>query len=94
MSRRHEASVKTGVRKEDRLNEHRRDRRAARQMIPHVDPEDAVLPGEGPAHLHAHRSLPLKAAPVRHWKLPFWKRRGAVRATRARAERLDAELNF
>ena len=93
MSRRHEGPGKTGVRKEDRLNEHRRDRRAARQMIGHVDPEDAVLPGEGPAHLHAHRSAPPREATrLRHWKLPFWKRRGAARVDRARAERVLADL--
>jgi hypothetical protein len=27
----------------------------------------------------------------RHWKLPFWKRRGAVRAEKARAERRLAD---
>lgn len=94
MSRRHRGSEKDDAlkkdaapKKEDRLAEHRRDRRAARQKIDVVEPDAAVLPGEGPAHLHAHRPTMREKRPPRHWKLPFWKRRGAARAQKARAER-------
>lgn len=92
MSRRHRGSEKdVAVRKEDRLAEHRRDRRAARQQIDLVDPEAAVLPGEGPAHLHAHRPTVREKSRPRHWKLPFWKRRQAARARKVEAERRLAD---
>ncbi len=81
----------SAVNKEDRRAEHRRDRRAARQQIDVVEPDSAVLPGEGPGHLHAHRPTVLEKKPRRHWKLPFWKRRRAARAERVRAERRLAE---
>jgi hypothetical protein len=91
MSRRHRGLVEASVRKDDRLAEHRRDRRAARQQIDVVEPDDAVLPGEGPAHLHAHRPTALEKRRPRHWKLPFWKRRRAARAEKAQAERRLAD---
>ena len=92
MSRRHRAPEKdTSVPKEDRQAEHRRDRRSARQKIDLVDPDAAVLPGEGPGHLHAHRPTVREKSRPRHWKLPFWKRRRAARAERARAERRLAD---
>jgi len=92
MSRRHRRSERdAGLRKEDRLAEHRRDRRAARQQIDVVEPEEAVLPGEGPAHLHAHRPTVREKSRPRHWKLPFWKRRRAARAEKALAERRLAD---
>lgn len=92
MSRRHRASEKEkALKKDDRLAEHRRDRRAARQKIEIVDPEAAVLPGEGPGHLHAHRPTVREKRRPRHWKLPFWKRRLAARAEKVRAERRLAE---
>ena len=91
MSRRHRASEEKALRKDDRLAEHRRDRRAARQKIEIVDPEAAVLPGEGPGHLHAHRPTVREKRSPRHWKLPFWKRRLAARAEKVRAERRLAE---
>jgi hypothetical protein len=92
MSRRHRRPEKeTAVKKEDRLAEHRRDRRAARQRIDVIEPDAAVLPGEGPGHLHAHRPTVREKGRPRHWKLPFWKRRRAARAEKARAERRLAE---
>ena len=92
MSRRHRRPEKeTGVKKEDRLAEHRRDRRAARQRIDVIEPDAAVLPGEGPGHLHAHRPTVREKGRPRHWKLPFWKRRRAARADKVRAERRLAE---
>jgi hypothetical protein len=92
MSRRHRRPEKeTGVRKEDRLAEHRRDRRAARQRIDVVEPDAAVLPGEGPGHLHAHRPTVREKGRPRHWKLPFWKRRARARAEKALAERRLAD---
>ena len=92
MSRRHRtAETDPALKKEVRLAEHRRDRRAARQKIDIVDPEAAVLPGEGPAHLHAHRPTMREKSRPRHWKLPFWKRRRAARAEKARAERSVAD---
>lgn len=92
MSRRHRDSEKdTAVTKEDRLAEHRRDRRAARQQIDIAEPDSAVLPGEGPAHLHAHRPTVREKSAPRHWKLPFWKRRRATRVQKALAERRLAE---
>ena len=92
MSRRHRASESdTAVNKEDRRAEHRRDRRAARQQIDVVEPEGAVLPGEGPGHLHAHRPTAREKRRPRHWKLPFWKRRRAARAQKALAERHVAD---
>jgi hypothetical protein len=92
MSRRDRRSERdAGVKKEDRRAEHRRDRRAARQQIDVVEPDAAVLPGEGPGHLHAHRPTVREKKRARHWKLPFWKRRGAARAQRAQAERRLAE---
>jgi len=91
MSRRHRHDSGTAVKKEDRRAEHRRDRRAARQQIDVVDPEAAVLPGEGPGHLHAHRPTVREKGRRRHWKLPFWKRRRAVRAQKALAERHVAD---
>ena len=92
MSRRDHGSEKdTAVKKEDRRAEHRRDRRAARQQIEVVEPDAAVLPGEGPGHLHAHRPTVREKKSRRHWKLPFWKRRRAIRAQKALAERRLAE---
>jgi hypothetical protein len=92
MSRRHrEPGKDAAMRKDDRLAEHRRDRRAARQKIDLVDPEAAVLPGEGPAHLHAHRPTAREKNRPRHWKLPFWKRRRAARAQEVLAERRLAD---
>jgi hypothetical protein len=92
MSRRHRRSERdAGLRKEDRLAEHRRDRRAARQQIDVVEPDEAVLPGEGPAHLHAHRPTVREKSRPRHWKLPFWKRRRAARVQKAQAERQLAD---
>lgn len=91
MSSRHRDSERSAVTtKDDRLAEHRRDRRVARQKISFTEPDDAVLPGEGHAHLHAHRPTALERKPARHWKLPFWKRRNAVRSQKALAERLVA----
>jgi hypothetical protein len=77
--------------KDDRLAEHRRVRRVARQQIDVADPDAVVLPGEGPAHLHSHRPTSVEKRRPRHWKLPFWKRRGAVRAQKAQAERRLAD---
>jgi hypothetical protein len=92
MSRRDRGSEKdAAVKKDDRRAEHRRDRRAARQQIDVVEPDAAVLPGEGPGHLHAHRPTVREKKRPRHWKLPFWKRRRATRAQRALAERRLAE---
>jgi hypothetical protein len=93
MSRRHRGSEKDdALNKETRRAEHRRDRRAARQQIDVDEPDAAVLPGEGPAHLHAHRPTVREKRSPRHWKLPFWKRRRAMWAQKARAERrLDEE---
>ncbi|MGH8990863.1 MAG: hypothetical protein ACRDYV_02505 [Acidimicrobiia bacterium] len=90
MSRRHRGYDKD-VTKDDRRAEHRRDRRAARQQIDVVEPDAAVLPGEGPAHLHAHRPTVREKSRPRHWKLPFWKRRQATRAQRVQAERRLAD---
>jgi len=92
MSRRHRHTAQeTGLRKDERQAEHRRDRRAARQKIDVVEPDAAVLPGEGPAHLHAHRPTARERRRPRHWKLPFWKRRHAARAQKAEAERRLAD---
>jgi len=92
MSRRHRGVEKDGApKKHDRLAEHRRDRRAARQKIDVVDADGAVLPGEGPGHLHAHRPTAKEKARPRHWKLPFWKRRRAARAEKTLTERRLAE---
>ena len=92
MSRRHRGAEKDrNMNRLDREVEHRRDRRAARQQIDVVDPEDAVLPGEGPGHLHAHRPTAREKSRPRHWKLPFWKRRRAARAQKAQAERRVAD---
>jgi hypothetical protein len=92
MSRRHRtAETDRALKKEVRLAAHRRDRRAARQQIDIVDPDGAVLPGEGPAHLHAHRPTVREKSRPRHWKLPFWKRRRAARAEKVRAERRIAD---
>lgn len=92
MSRRNRRFEKDGTpKKDERLAEHRRDRRTARQKIAVADADAVVLPGEGPAHLHSHRPTLVEKRPPRHWKLPFWKRRGAVRAEKARAERRLAD---
>ena len=92
MSRRHRTGGADTVLKKDlRRAEHRRDRRAARQQIDVVDPDAAVLPGEGPGHLHAHRPTVREKRNPRHWKLPFWTRRHAARAETARAERRIAD---
>jgi hypothetical protein len=92
MSRRHRASGKDkAVKKDERRAEHRRTRRAARQKIDVLEPDAAVLPGEGPGHLHAHRPTVREKERRRHWKLPFWKRRRAARADKARVERRLAE---
>ncbi|MGH9000480.1 MAG: hypothetical protein ACRDY7_13960 [Acidimicrobiia bacterium] len=89
MSRRHEGNGRSAtLKKDDRLAEHRRDRRVARQQMGLVEPDDAVLPGEAHGHLHAHRPTKQEPKRVRHWKLPFWKRRNNVRAERAMAERM------
>jgi hypothetical protein len=92
MSRRHQTSEKDRtITKDDRRAEHRRARRAARQKIDVVEPDAAVLPGEGPGHLHAHRPTVREKPRRRHWKLPFWKRRRAARAEKVRAERRLAD---
>ena len=92
MSRRNRRAEKdSSLKKDERLAEHRRDRRAARQKIDVVEPDAAVLPGEGPAHLHAHRPTTREKPRPRHWKLPFWKRRRAARAQKALAERRLAD---
>jgi hypothetical protein len=92
MSRRHRRPEKeSALSKEARLAEHRRDRRAARQKIDIVEPDAAVLPGEGPGHLHAHRPTARETHPPRHWKLPFWKRRRVARAEKVQAERRLAD---
>jgi hypothetical protein len=92
MSRRHRGVENDrGPTRQDREEEHRRNRRAARQQIDVVEPEDAVLPGEGPAHLHAHRPTMRQKRRPRHWKLPFWKRRAAARAEKVQAERRLAD---
>jgi hypothetical protein len=92
MSRRNRPFEKdTTPKKDERLAEHRRDRRTARQKIAVADADAVVLPGEGPAHLHSHRPTLAEKRPPRHWKLPFWKRRGAVRAEKALAERRLAD---
>jgi hypothetical protein len=81
--------------KKDRLEEHRRKRRVARQAL-HCEGEEAVL-AQGHDHLHAHRSEkpvdPEKPARRnrRHWKLPYWKRRMAERHEKAAAFRRIAE---
>ena len=98
MSRRHRGGRDESegiLHKEDRLAEHRRKRRVARQAL-HCDGEEAVLP-QGHDHLHAHRSEKPKDPdkPVRrnrrHWKLPYWKRRMAERQEKAAAMRRLAE---
>jgi hypothetical protein len=92
MSRRHRgAEQQRAVKRQDREVEHRRNRRAARQQIDVVEPDDAVLPGEGPGHLHAHRPTLREKRRPRHWKLPFWKRRRAARAEKVQAERRLAD---
>ena len=92
MSRRNRRFETGGTpKKDERLAEHRRDRRTARQKIAVADADAVVLPGEGPAHLHSHRPTLLEKRPPRHWKLPFWKRRGAVRVEKALAERRLAD---
>jgi len=90
MSRRNRR-VESGPKKDERLAEHRRDRRTARQKIDVADADVVVLPGEGPAHLHSHRPTSVEKRRPRHWKLPFWKRRAAVRAEKAQAERRLAD---
>jgi len=92
MSRRHRGAEQVrSLKRQDREVEHRRNRRAARQQIDVVEPDDAVLPGEGPGHLHAHRPTVREKRSPRHWKLPFWKRRRAARAEKVQAERRLAD---
>jgi hypothetical protein len=92
MSRRNRRLEKDGaLKKDERLAEHRRDRRTARQLIDVADADAVVLPGEGPAHLHSHRPTVVEKRRPRHWKLPFWKRRAKVRAEKAQAERRLAD---
>ena len=92
MSRRNRRFEKNSApKKDERLAEHRRHRRAARQKIDVADADAVVLPGEGPAHLHSHRPTMVEKRRPRHWKLPFWKRRGTVRAEKAQAERRVAD---
>ena len=92
MSRRNRRFETDGTpKKDERLAEHRRDRRTARQKIAVADADSVVLPGEGPAHLHSHRPTLVEKRPPRHWKLPFWKRRAAVRVEKALAERRLAD---
>ena len=92
MSRRHRDPARDGTpRKGERLAEHRRARRAARQKIAVVEPDSAVLPGEVRGPLHAHRPTVREQQRPRHWKLPFWKRRRALWTERALAERRLAD---
>ena len=95
MSRRHQDGRDAIVHKDDRLAEHRRKRRAARQAL-RTEGDDAVVPYQGHDHLHAHRSgkpqdIDEARRARRHWKQPFWKRRMAQRRRKAQALRQLAD---
>ena len=97
MSRRHRESreeVELVLKRDDRMAEKRRKRRVARQAL-HCEGEEAVL-AQGHDHLHAHRSEKPREPgrsprALRHWKLPYWKRRMAERHEKAAAFRRVAE---
>ena len=91
MSRRHRDGRDDILHKDERLKEHRRKRRVARQVLL-TEGDEAVLPFQGHDHLHAHRSgKPTDGESARrarrHWKQPFWKRRMAERKMKAQAFR-------
>lgn len=91
MSRRHRDGRDDILHKDERLMEHRRKRRVARQVLL-SEGDEAVLPFQGHDHLHAHRSeKPTDGESARrarrHWKQPFWKRRMAERKMKAQAFR-------
>ena len=95
MSRRHRDGRDDILLKDERLAEHRRKRRVARQVLL-MEGDEAVLPFQGHDHLHAHRSeKPTDGSTAhrafRHWKQPFWKRRMAERRTKAEAFRQIAD---
>jgi len=94
LSRRHRDGRDDILQKDERLAEHRRKRRVARQVLL-MEGEEAVL-AQGHDHLHAHRSeKPSDADSARrarkHWKQPFWKRRMAERRMKAEAFRQIAD---
>jgi hypothetical protein len=87
MSRRHrEGRDPSRVAKDDRAAAHRHDRRKARQVIEVADDGEPVF-DDSPGHLHSHRPTRREPSRVRHWKLPFWKRRRAGWKEQARAAR-------
>ncbi len=95
MSRRHRDGRDDILHKDERLAEHRRKRRVARQVLS-SDGDEAVVPYQGHDHLHAHRSGKLRDGDEarrarRHWKQPFWKRRMAQRRRKAEAFRQVAD---
>ncbi len=95
MSRRHREGRQDILHKDERLKEHRRKRRVARQVLL-AEGDEAVLPFQGHDHLHAHRSeKPVAGSSARrgrrHWKQPFWKRRMAERRMKAEAFRQIAD---
>jgi hypothetical protein len=96
VSRRHRDGRDDILHKGDRLAEHRRKRRVARQVLA-TEGDEAVVPYQGHDHLHAHRSgKPVEADAARrarrHWKQPFWKRRMAQRRMKAEAFRQVADV--
>jgi len=95
VSRRHRDGRDDILHKEDRLAEHRRKRRVARQVL-RSEGDEAVVPYQGHDHLHAHRSGKQRDTAEarrarRHWKQPFWKRRMAQRRMKAEAFRRVAD---
>ena len=95
MSRRHRDGRDDILHKDERLQEHRRKRRVARQVLM-IEGEEAVLPYQGHDHLHAHRSVKPSDGDSarrarRHWKQPFWKRRMTERRMKAEAFREVAD---
>ena len=95
MSRRHRDGRDDILHKDDRLAEHRRKRRVARQVLA-CEGDEAVVPYQGHDHLHSHRSVkPTDGDSARrarrHWKQPFWKRRMNQRRMKAEAFREVAD---
>ncbi len=95
MSRRNRDERDDILLKDERLAEHRRKRRVARQVLLR-EGDEAVVPYQGHEHLHAHRSekqgeVDTARRARRHWKQPFWKRRMAERRLKAEAFRQVAD---
>lgn len=84
MGRRHHAQADTvRLTKYDRRLVHHKERQGVRAALAREEPDAVVDPVLPHVATHARPEIPPRRPRARHWKLPFWKRRTAVRRERA-----------